>query len=155
LSDLQRNRVIVHQELADDLPSIMGDRIQLQQVILNLVRNASDAMSSIEDRARDLLIKTERENDDWVHICVKDVGVGFQSDTAERLFEAFYSTKDDGMGIGLYLSRSIIEAHHGRLWAAANDGPGSAFSIALPCKPEVFTGSEARLDWIHNAPDQH
>jgi PAS domain S-box-containing protein len=149
LSDLRRNRIIVHQELADDLPAIMGDRIQIQQVILNLVRNASDAMSSIDDRARDLLIKTERAKNNWVRLSVTDSGVGFEPQTADKLFEAFYSTKADGMGIGLYLSRSIIEAHHGRLWASVNDGPGSTFSIALPCKPEDLAGSESPVDLIH------
>jgi PAS domain S-box-containing protein len=147
LSDLRRNRIIVHQELADDLPAITGDRIQIQQVLLNLVRNASDAMSSIDDRARNLLIKTERERDNWVRLTVTDSGIGFQPQTAEKLFEAFYSTKADGMGIGLYLSRSIIEAHHGRLWASVNDGPGSTFSITLPCKPEVLAGSESPVDF--------
>ena len=94
LSDLQRNRVIVRHELADDLPPITGDRIQLQQVILNLVRNASDAMSTIDDRARELLIKTEQEEDNRVRLSVKDAGVGFQPQGAEKLFEAFYTTKE-------------------------------------------------------------
>jgi len=141
LSDLQRNRVIVRHELADDLPIITGDRIQLQQVILNLVRNASEAMSTIDDRPRELLIKTEREEDNRVRLSVKDVGVGFQPQATDKLFEAFYTTKRDGMGIGLHVSRSIIEAHYGRLWATANDGPGATFSFAIPCS---LTGSETR-----------
>ena len=137
LSDLQRNRVILRHELADDLPPITGDRIQLQQVILNLLRNASDAMSTVDDRPRELLIKTERDEGNRVRLRVKDAGVGFQPQDAEKLFEAFYTTKDDGMGIGLHVSRSIIEAHHGRLWATANDGPGATFSFAIPCSPRL------------------
>jgi PAS domain S-box-containing protein len=133
LSDLQRNRIIVHHELTDDLPPVTGDRIQLQQVILNLIRNASDAMSKIDDRPRELLITTERDVDNLVRLSVKDVGVGFQPQSADKLFEAFYTTKRHGMGIGLNVSRSIIEAHHGRLWAIANDGPGATFSFSLPC----------------------
>jgi PAS domain S-box-containing protein len=142
LIDLQRNGVIVRHELADDLPPITGDRIQLQQVILNLVRNASDAMSTIEDRPRELLIKSEREEQNRVLLSVKDVGVGFHPQGADRLFEAFYTTKRDGMGIGLHVSRSIIEAHQGRLWAIGNDGPGATFSFAIPCRPEGFAGAE-------------
>jgi PAS domain S-box-containing protein len=133
LSDLQRNRVIVHHELADDLPPVTGDRIQLQQVILNLIRNASDAMSKIDDRPRELFITTERDEDTCVCLRVKDVGIGFQPQGADKLFEAFYTTKEHGMGIGLNVSRSIIEAHHGRLWATANSGSGATFSFSVPC----------------------
>jgi PAS domain S-box-containing protein len=141
LSDLQRNRVVLRLELADDLPPVTGDRIQLQQVILNLIRNASDAMSEIHDRPRELLITTGRDEDNWVCLRVKDVGVGFPTQAADKLFEAFYTTKEHGMGIGLNVSRSIIEAHHGRMWASANDGPGATFSFSIPCSP---AGVEAR-----------
>jgi signal transduction histidine kinase len=131
LSDLQRNRVILLSDLAEDLPPIMGDRVQLQQVILNLIRNASDAMTFVEDRPRELLIRTGRDEGDQVRLSVKDVGVGFTSETADTLFEAFYTTKKGGMGIGLSISRSIIEAHNGRLWATPNDGPGATFQFTL------------------------
>ena len=134
LSDLQRNSVILRSEFADDLPLVTGDRIQLQQVILNLVRNASEAMGSVEDRPRELLISTEQEGADRVRLSVKDSGIGFTREVADKLFQAFYTTKNDGMGIGLHVSRSIIEAHHGRLWATANDGPGATFSFAIPCE---------------------
>ena len=137
LSDLQRNKVIVRHELAAELPPITADRIQLQQVVLNLVRNASEAMSTVDDRPRELLVRTEREREDRVRLSVKDVGVGFQPQHADKLFEAFYTTKGDGMGIGLHVSRSIIEAHHGRLWAQANDGPGATFFFSIPCSPAV------------------
>jgi PAS domain S-box-containing protein len=137
LSDLQRNRVILQSQLAGNLPLVTGDRVQLQQVILNLLRNASDAMSSVEDRPRELLIRTEHDEEgDGVRLSVRDVGVGFPPEVAARLFEAFYTTKNDGMGIGLSVSRSIIEAHRGRLWAVPNDGPGATFSFSIPCGSE-------------------
>lgn len=138
-SELQRNRVILQQELADDLAAVAGDRVQLQQVILNLLRNASDAMSAVDDRPRQLLIRTEADEDNHVRLTVKDVGVGFPPHSADRLFESFYTTKNDGMGIGLSVSRSIIESHHGRLWATPNDGPGVTFSFSVPCRPEGLT----------------
>jgi signal transduction histidine kinase len=131
LGDLQRNCISLRAELADDLPRVNGDRVQLQQVVLNLLRNGSEAMSSLEDRPRELLIKTQ-VHDNQVHLAVKDTGVGFSPEVADRLFEAFYTTKSDGMGIGLSISRSIIERHHGRIWAVPNDGPGVTFSFSIP-----------------------
>jgi PAS domain S-box-containing protein len=141
LSDLQRNRVISRSELAGDLPPVIGDRIQLQQVILNLLRNASDAMTTVQDRPRELLIRTQRDEEDRVRLAVKDVGVGFDPQAPDKLFEAFYTTKSDGMGIGLSVSRSIIERHHGRLWAEPNDGPGATFSFSIPCAQENVTAA--------------
>jgi PAS domain S-box-containing protein len=132
LSDLQRNRVILRPQLADDLPMVAGDRVQLQQVVLNLVRNALDAMSTVNNRPRHLMIKTEPEEGDQVRLSVQDAGIGFDPQAIKKLFEAFYTTKNDGMGIGLSVSRSIIESHHGRLWATPNDGPGAIFSFSLP-----------------------
>jgi PAS domain S-box-containing protein len=143
-SELHRNRVILQQELADDLPTVTGDRVQLQQVILNLLRNASDAMSGVDDRTRQLLIRTERDEGDHVRLTVKDAGVGFASQAADRLFESFYTTKNDGMGIGLSVSRSIIESHHGRLWATPNNGPGVTFSFSIPCRLEGLTSDGTR-----------
>src|SRR5882724_1049854 len=132
LSELQRNRVILRPEFADDLPVVIGDRVQLQQVILNLLKNASDAMSAVNDRPRQLQIRTERGTDDQVRLTVQDAGVGIDPQAMDRLFQAFYTTKNDGMGIGLSVSRSIIERHHGRLWAEPNDGPGATFSFSIP-----------------------
>jgi signal transduction histidine kinase len=132
LNELQRSRVLVQQELADGLPLVAGNRVQLQQVILNLLRNASDAMSAVDDRPRQLLIRTEGDEDDHVRLTVKDAGVGFAPQAADRLFDSFYTTKNDGMGIGLSVSRSIIESHHGRLWATPNTGPGATFSFSIP-----------------------
>ena len=130
--ELERNRVIVRTDLAGDLPLVTGDRVQLQQVILNLLRNASDAMSAIDDRPRELVIKTERNESDGVRLSVKDTGVGIDPQIEAKLFEAFHSTKDDGMGIGLFVSRSIMERHQGRLWAIRNQGLGATFILAIP-----------------------
>ena len=134
LGELQNSRVILRTELADDLQFVTADRVQLQQVILNLLRNALDAMNTVDDRPRDLLIRTEREEGDWVRLSVRDAGGGFDPQTTDKLFEAFYSTKNDGMGVGLSVSRSIIENHQGRLWAVLNDGPGATFSFSVPCR---------------------
>ena len=133
LTDLQRNQVTLRSELAADLPAVTGDRIQLLQVLLNLLRNASDAMVGVDDRPRHVLIRTEREDVDRVRVSVRDAGVGFDPPSMNKLFDAFYTTKSDGMGIGLSVSRSIIERHHGRLWAEPNDGPGATFSFSIPC----------------------
>ena len=131
-SDLQRHRVILQSELADDLPIITGDRIQLQQVILNLLRNASDAMVDVHERPRLLLIKTEREDGNRVRLSVRDAGIGLPPQDLDSLFDAFHTTKSGGMGLGLFVSRSILETHQGRLWAEPNDGPGATFSFSIP-----------------------
>jgi signal transduction histidine kinase len=134
LGELQNSRVVLRTELADDLPSVTADRVQLQQVVLNLLRNALDAMNTVDDRSRDLLIRTEQEEGDWVRLSVQDAGVGFDPQTTDKLFEAFYSTKNDGMGVGLSVSRSIIENHQGRLWAVPNVGAGATFLFSIPCQ---------------------
>jgi len=133
-NELQRSRVMLRAELADDLPPVTGDRVQLQQVILNLLLNASEAMSGVDDRPRQVAIKTERDERDQVRLSVRDAGVGFPPEGVDRLFDAFHTTKSGGMGIGLFISRSIIESHCGRLWAAPNDGPGATFSFSIPCE---------------------
>jgi signal transduction histidine kinase len=121
--------------LADNLPLVSGDRVQLQQVILNLLLNAADAMSGVEDRPRTILVQTSLHDGDSVKLAVRDSGVGVDPDAVEKLFKAFYTTKVNGMGIGLSICRSIIESHDGRLWAEANDGPGATFSFWLPATP--------------------
>jgi C4-dicarboxylate-specific signal transduction histidine kinase len=131
--ELERNSVVLKLEFSDRLPTVNGDRVQLQQVILNLLRNASDAMSSIEDRPRQMVLRTELEGE-HVRLSVQDSGVGFDPEVAGKMFESFYTTKADGMGVGLSVSRSIIEANHGRLWATANDGPGATFAFSIPCE---------------------
>jgi signal transduction histidine kinase len=154
LSELERNKMIVRTELAAELPSVQGDRVQLQQVILNLLLNASDAMSSVDDRPRQLMVRTERDEKDCVRLSVRDTGVGFDPQAVDRLFDAFYTTKSSGMGIGLSVSRSIIESHRGRLWATRNDGPGVTFSFSIPCGPQdVTTGVNSARS--ANAEERH
>lgn len=137
-SDLQKNRVDLQAELAPDLPVVNADRIQIQQVILNLLRNASDAMAEVTDRPRRLEIATRRDGGDHVCLSVRDAGVGLPSTQGSgSLFDAFYTTKSDGMGIGLFVSRSIVERHRGRLWAESNAGtPGAMFAFSVPCGPQ-------------------
>ncbi len=118
-------------ELAAELPQVLGDRVQLQQVILNLVMNGIEAMSAVTDRSRDLLIRSRQHESDKVLIAVQDSGVGLQSESLDHLFKAFFTTKPKGMGMGLAISRSIIEAHGGKLWAVPNDGPGATFQFTL------------------------
>jgi signal transduction histidine kinase len=129
----------VHTELDSRLPSITADRVQLQQVILNLLLNAMEAMNGIHDRSRTLLIRTEPDDGDRVRLSMRDSGIGFDGQDPDRLFEAFYTSKDGGMGIGLSVSRTIIERHGGRLWAASNGGPGATFSFSLPRVGEAGT----------------
>jgi PAS domain S-box-containing protein len=129
--ELQRNNVILKQELSDRLPAVNGDRVQLQQVILNFIRNGSDAMDTVLDRRRQLLIRTESDGN-HVTVSVQDSGIGFSQEISERLFEPFFTTKQGGMGIGLSVSRSIVEAHCGRLWAVRNAGPGATFAFSIP-----------------------
>jgi PAS domain S-box-containing protein len=132
-AELERNGVITRIELKDELPAVMVDRVQLQQVILNLLRNGSDAMSHVDDRPRELLFRTEVEDGDRVRLSIQDAGVGFEPQSLDRLFQTFYTTKEEGMGIGLAVSHSIIENHRGRMWATPNDGPGVTFSFSIPC----------------------
>jgi C4-dicarboxylate-specific signal transduction histidine kinase len=130
--DLQRNSAVLHTELASDLPLVGGDRVQLQQVVMNLMRNALDAVSDVDDRPRRLLITTEPDGDDCVRLVMQDAGVGFGPQGTERLFDAFHTTKSEGIGIGQFVSRSIVENLGGRLWAQANDGPGATFAFSIP-----------------------
>ena len=146
ISGLQRNQVIVRLDLADDLPAVTGDRIQLQQVILNLLRNAAEAMCTIDDRARVVLVRTEKDKRNQVRLSVKDSGVGFAPQAADKIFEGFYTTKTEGMGIGLSVSRSIIEAHQGRLSVTRNDGPGVTFSFTVPSGAERANGAGNGID---------
>ncbi len=133
--ELDQNGITVRTDLFEDLPDVSGDRVELQQVLLNLVVNGIEAMSRVEDGRRVLTICGERDELDGkaaVRIAVQDYGVGFSPEAIDRLFDAFYSTKPNGMGMGLQISRTIVEAHGGRLWATANAGPGATFLCALP-----------------------
>jgi PAS domain S-box-containing protein len=129
--EVRRTRVTLRTDLASDLPSVIGDRVQLQQVVLNLVLNALEAMGAVADRPRELVIETKREGAEHVRVAVRDVGVGLDPGSIPRLFDAFYTTKQAGMGMGLSISRSIIENHGGRLWAVPNEGPGATFLFTV------------------------
>jgi C4-dicarboxylate-specific signal transduction histidine kinase len=133
---LLQREVLSHQallrlELATALPLVLGDRIQLQQVIINLVTNGMEAMSSVTDRPRELKILSQLQTD-MVRVAVEDSGVGIDPEHADRLFNAFFTTKPSGMGMGLSICRSIIEAHGGKLWASRNVGAGATFQFTLP-----------------------
>lgn len=129
--ELSRNQIILRTDLHEDLPVIRGDRIQLQQVILNLAMNAIEAMHGETRRPRELCIRTERQASGRAVVTIKDSGPGLPVGDPERLFTAFYTTKQEGLGIGLSISRTIVEAHGGRLWAS-NSGTGAVFQFELP-----------------------
>ena len=131
-SEVRRKGASLRPVLASDLPDVVGDRVQLQQVILNLLTNGADAMLSVDNRPRELSIQTLLDEDNCVRVTVRDNGEGFDPRNAEKLFTAFFTTKSQGMGIGLSVSRSIVENHRGRIWATANDGPGATFSFSIP-----------------------
>ena len=127
-----KNGVSVLMQLAEGLPLIQGDRVQLQQVVLNLILNAVESMSSVDDARRELSIGTGRTEADEILVAVRDSGPGIDPEHLERVFDSFYTTKPDGMGLGLSICRSIIDAHGGRLWAAPNEPRGAAFQFTLP-----------------------
>jgi PAS domain S-box-containing protein len=135
-SQVQRNRIALATQLATDLPLILGDRIQLQQVLLNLILNAVEAMCGASESPRQLQVSASKDETRGVLVAVCDSGPGLGAESLDRLFETFYTTKADGMGMGLSISRSIIEAHGGRLWATANDGSGVTFQFSLPTNSE-------------------
>ena len=130
--EAKRKSVIIRTQFSYDLPPVAGDRVQLQQVVLNLVMNAIEAMSNIGERARELVIVTQNTGGDQVQVTVQDSGVGLDPNTMGKVFDSFYTTKPGGMGMGLSISRSILQAHGGRLWATAKDGPGAMFHFTLP-----------------------
>jgi PAS domain S-box-containing protein len=136
-SEILRHRIALRQEWADGLPRVSGDRVQLQQVVLNLLLNAIEAMHGVEDHSRLLLIRTDRNGSTAVRLSVTDAGSGFDQQHASKLFDAFYTTKREGMGLGLSVSRSIVEGHGGHLWAASNEGRGATFSFSIPCRPDA------------------
>jgi signal transduction histidine kinase len=135
IGELQLPGARLQTDFADGLPHIGVDRVQLQQVILNLLLNAADAMAGIEDRPRTLLVRTGPHDDGGVRLLVRDSGMGIDPAKIDRLFDAFYTTKAKGMGVGLSISRSIIERRDGRLWAENNDGSGAKFSFSIPSAP--------------------
>ena len=131
-NETTRSDVTVGMELAADLPPVFGDRVQLQQLMLNLLMNGVEAMASVDDRPRELLIQSRSHESDQVLVAVQDCGKGIDMDDLEKIFDAFYTTKLQGMGMGLAISRSIVEAHGGRLWATPNEGEGATIQFSLP-----------------------
>ena len=134
---LTRSELALHQvstltELSEDLPHVVGDRVQLQQVLVNLMLNGADAMSVMADGPRRLTLRSRTDGNGGILVQVEDTGVGLAADSAERIFEAFFTTKPSGLGMGLSISRSIIEAHGGKLWATANDDRGATLHFSMP-----------------------
>jgi predicted ATPase/signal transduction histidine kinase len=135
VGELQRGRVLLQTEFSADIPLVSADRVQLQQVILNLLLNAVDSMAEVDNRPRKLLVQTQLLDDGSVKLAVRDSGTGVDPHTVEKLFAAFYTTKSSGMGVGLSICRLIIENHNGRIWAEPNEGPGATFSFYVPSLP--------------------
>jgi PAS domain S-box-containing protein len=133
-AELARRKVFVEMVLVDKLPCIQGDRVQLQQVLLNLVLNALDSLDAVVDRPLVLRLRTDQHGPKMIRVAVQDTGIGIDPAQADRLFQAFFTTKPQGLGMGLAISRSIIEAHGGRLWVTPNDGPGVTFQFVLPVR---------------------
>jgi len=143
-NEAKNRSVIIRTEFAADLSLVSGDREQLQQVMLNLIMNAIEAMSSVADRARELVIATRKLDPDQVQVTVKDSGIGIDAQRIDKIFDSFYTTKPGGMGMGLSISRSILQAHGGRLWATGNDGRGTSFHFTLPtCHDEESSAGVA------------
>jgi signal transduction histidine kinase len=130
--EITKNGVSVDTHLAEGELSVEGDRVQLQQVVLNLILNAVEAMGSLEEGPRALVISAEQSQTNGVHVAVRDSGPGIDREHLERVFDAFYTTKSSGVGMGLSICRSIIDAHGGRLWAEANEPRGAVFQFTLP-----------------------
>jgi signal transduction histidine kinase len=135
--ELISHRVTLRTEFAPALPMILGDRVQLQQVMINLVMNGIEAMQSTTDRPRELVIRSGQDDAHGVLVSVTDCGVGISAENADRLFNAFFTTKSSGMGMGLSICRSIVEAHGGRLWATANVAHGATFQFTLPVNADT------------------
>jgi len=136
--ELLSSRVALRVEYASALPVILADKVQLQQVILNLVLNGIEAMQPITDRARELVIRSEQDDAQQVRVTVTDCGVGFSADSTDRLFNTFFTTKSSGLGLGLSICRSIIELHGGRIWAVPDVARGATIQFTLPLHPGVW-----------------
>jgi predicted ATPase/signal transduction histidine kinase len=148
-SEFHRRNVMLEAQLSADIGPVMGDRVQLQQVILNLVMNGIEAMNTIEDRPRLLRVRSQGNQSGDVLIAVRDTGTGLDPDKMDRLFDAFFTTKAEGMGMGLAVCRSIIEAHGGVLWASANPPHGSVFQFTVPARVREAVPSQGRVDGSH------
>jgi two-component system, LuxR family, sensor kinase FixL len=143
-TDMQRNGVRLQTQLGGDLPLVRADRVQLQQVIMNLIVNAVEAMSSVGDRSRELTIASGKDDANAVFVEVRDTGPGIDPADLDHLFQSFYTTKPEGIGMGLAISRSIVEAHGGRLSAAPNQAHGAVFRFTLPAGEQSSEGARSR-----------
>jgi signal transduction histidine kinase len=141
-SEMEKRRVVLRLDVAPDLPVVLGDRVQLQQVMINLILNGIEAMNAVEGRSRELIVGTHVHEEGQVLVTVCDSGIGFDPASAERLFAAFYTTKPGGLGMGLSISRSIVESHGGRLLGFSNAGPGATFQFTILAHP-AMAGSQA------------
>jgi signal transduction histidine kinase len=138
--EMNAKKVMLQLDLAPSVPQVFADRIQLQQVIINLIMNGAEAMQEITDHPRSLVVRSYENEDDRIVVAVKDCGVGIPPEIADRLFDAFFSTKASGLGIGLSICRSIIQDHGGELWVTDNgDGPGAAFRFSLPAHRKTLS----------------
>jgi signal transduction histidine kinase len=132
-AEVQKGGASIRTQMAEDLPLVSGDRVQLQQLVLNLIMNGVEAMmSGVQDRRREIVITTGPGEGGEALVAVRDSGVGLEAEEQDKIFDAFYTTKRTGMGMGLAISRSIVEHHGGRLWAEPNDGPGATFLFTIP-----------------------
>ncbi len=143
--EAKKKSVMIRTSFADDVFPVLGDRVQLQQVMLNLIMNGIEAMNTVTDRDREIVITSRNTDPDQVEVTVEDGGTGLDPDASARIFDAFYTTKPAGMGMGLSICRSILQAHDGRLWATANHGPGTTFHFTLPKKQEEANAEPARI----------
>jgi signal transduction histidine kinase len=135
LNEIRNGNIALRMELSNKMRRAVGDRVQLQQVITSLITNAIQAMNGVENRQRELLLRTEMVGEAEVQVTVQDTGIGVEPSKVDQIFEAFYTTKSDGMGMGLWISRSIVEKHGGRLWVAQSKGPGTTIILRLPLQP--------------------
>jgi C4-dicarboxylate-specific signal transduction histidine kinase len=130
--EVARHRIQLRTDLPPDLPPVLGDRVQLQQLLLNLMMNGIEAMKEVAERPRKLLIRSGLDPSGAVLVAIQDAGIGLEPDAMERVFEAFYTTKAEGLGMGLAICKLIVEAHGGRLWVSANEPCGTVFQFTLP-----------------------
>jgi signal transduction histidine kinase len=135
-SEARRNHVYLKRQIKNDLRLVRGDRVQLQQVILNLIVNGLEAIAKSKDGTRELIVRSDQDEDGKLIIAVSDSGEGVDAANLEHVFDAFFTTKPDGMGMGLAISRTIFEAHGGRLWATSNSPKGAVFQFTLPANAE-------------------
>jgi signal transduction histidine kinase len=135
--EILEKKVAATVELDPSVPHVLADRVQIQQILINLIRNATEAMEKVTDRIKLVTLSSRRQGPDAIEVQICDCGIGIED--VNRVFDPFFTTKDKGMGVGLSICLSIIEAHGGRLWAAANHGPGTTFSFSLPVHAEAVT----------------